>query len=64
MYIIELTVPWENSAAEAYERKRLRYTDLDAEAQQRGWKVKVYPVKSIQLKKDVDGLLLHPPPSC
>ncbi|TWW62722.1 hypothetical protein D4764_04G0013690 [Takifugu flavidus] len=35
VYIIELTVPWESSAEEAYERKKLRYTELAAEAQWR-----------------------------
>ncbi|CDR07751.1 unnamed protein product, partial [Oncorhynchus mykiss] len=37
VYIIELTVPWENSVEEAYERKKLRYTELAADATQRGW---------------------------
>ncbi len=45
VYITELTVPWENSTEEAYERKKLRYTELAADAQQRGWKAKVYPVE-------------------
>ncbi len=39
VYITELTVPWENSTEEAYERKKLRYTELA------GWKAKVYPVE-------------------
>ncbi|KAK0131293.1 hypothetical protein N1851_034009 [Merluccius polli] len=43
--IIELTVPWESLTEEAYERKKLRYTELAADAQQRGWKAKVYPVE-------------------
>lgn len=43
--IIELTVPWESSAAEAYERKKLRYTDLAEDAQQRVWRARVYPVE-------------------
>ena len=30
---------------EAYERKKLRYADLGAEAEQRGWKVRVRPVE-------------------
>lgn len=33
VYIIELTVPWESSAEEAYERKKLHYTELAAQAQ-------------------------------
>lgn len=45
VYIIELAVPWENSAEEAYERKKLRYAEIAAEATQRGWNTKVYPVK-------------------
>lgn len=45
VYIAELTVPWENAVEEAYERKKLRYTELAADAQQRGWKAKVYPVE-------------------
>lgn len=46
-YIIELTVPWEVLCAveEAYERKKLRYTDLAADAQQQGWNIKVCPVE-------------------
>ena len=38
---IELTVPWEDSVVEAYERKKLRYVELGAEAEQRGWKVRI-----------------------
>ncbi|KAJ8010150.1 hypothetical protein DPEC_G00071990 [Dallia pectoralis] len=45
VYIIELTVPWESSTEEAYELKKLRYTDLAADAQQRGWRAKIYPVE-------------------
>ncbi|KAK7886737.1 hypothetical protein WMY93_026358 [Mugilogobius chulae] len=43
--IVELTVPWEDSVDEAYERKSLKYSDLAAEAEQRGWKARVYPVE-------------------
>ena len=43
--IIELTVPWESLTEEAYEPKKLRYTELAADAQQQGWKAKVYPVE-------------------
>ena len=45
VYIAELTVSWENAVEEAYERKKLRYTELAAEAQQRGWEAKVYPIE-------------------
>lgn len=41
VYIIELTVPWEGAVEEAYERKKLRYADLAADAQQQGWNAKV-----------------------
>ncbi|XP_035862163.1 uncharacterized protein LOC118496075 [Sander lucioperca] len=43
--IIKLTVPWEGAVEEAYERKRLRYAELAADAQQQGWNVKVCPVE-------------------
>lgn len=45
VYIIELTVPWEDAVEEAFERKRLKYTELAADAEQRGWKAKVCPVE-------------------
>ncbi|MDG2555412.1 hypothetical protein P7M41_25800, partial [Vibrio parahaemolyticus] len=45
VYFIELTVPWEDSVEEAYERKKLRYADLGAEAEQRGWKTRICPVE-------------------
>ena len=45
VYIIELTVPWEDAVDEAYERKHLRYADLAAEAQHRGWNAEVRPVE-------------------
>lgn len=45
VFIIELTVPWEDSVDEAYERKQLRYAELAAEAQDRGWKTEVRPVE-------------------
>ena len=32
--------------AEAYERKKLRYVELGAEAEQRGWKVRICPVEA------------------
>ena len=44
-YIIELTVPWEESMEEAYERKHLRYSELAAEARHRGWSTEVRPVE-------------------
>ncbi|MGH0162803.1 UNVERIFIED_CONTAM: hypothetical protein FKN15_043900 [Acipenser sinensis] len=40
-----LTVPWEDAVDEAYERKKLRYAQLATEAEQRGWRVRVYPVE-------------------
>ena len=43
VYVIELTVPWENSVEEAYEK--LRYTELAEDASQRGWSAKVCPVE-------------------
>ncbi len=43
-YIIKLTVPWEDAIEEAYERKNLHYSNLAAEAEDRGWKIRVRPV--------------------
>ena len=45
VYFIGLTVPWEDLVVEAYERKKLRYEELGAEAEQRGWKVRICPVE-------------------
>lgn len=45
VFIVELTVPWEEAIDEAFERKRLRYADLAAEADDRGLKVNVRPVE-------------------
>ncbi|MGH0138791.1 UNVERIFIED_CONTAM: hypothetical protein FKN15_001753 [Acipenser sinensis] len=45
VHLVELTVPWEDAVDEAYERKRLRYAQLATEAEQRGWRVRVYPVE-------------------
>ncbi|XP_019217589.1 uncharacterized protein LOC109203016 [Oreochromis niloticus] len=44
-YVIELTVPWEEAIEEAFECKKLRYANLAAEAEDRGWKIKVRPVE-------------------
>ncbi|KAL1278284.1 hypothetical protein QQF64_024957 [Cirrhinus molitorella] len=44
-YIIELTVPWEDAFEEAFERKKLRYSNLASEAEQKGWKIRVRPVE-------------------
>lgn len=44
-YIIELTVPWENTIEEAYEFNKLRYAELAADAKQHGLNTKVYLVK-------------------
>ena len=44
-FIIELTVPWEDAIDEAHERKTLRYANLAAEAEERGWSVRVRPVE-------------------
>ena len=45
VYFIELTVPLEDLVVEVYERKKLRYVKLGAEAEQRGWKVRICPVE-------------------
>ncbi|KAL6484312.1 hypothetical protein MHYP_G00063570 [Metynnis hypsauchen] len=45
VYMVELTVPWEDSMEEAYERKHLRYSELAAEARHQGWNTEVRPVE-------------------
>uniref|UniRef100_A0A3B1JD36 Reverse transcriptase domain-containing protein n=1 Tax=Astyanax mexicanus TaxID=7994 RepID=A0A3B1JD36_ASTMX len=45
VFIVELTVPWEGAVGEAYERKRLKYSDLKADAEQRGWRAQVLPIE-------------------
>ncbi len=41
VHFVELTVPWEDAVQEDFERKKLRYTKLAAEAEQRGWRAKI-----------------------
>lgn len=43
--IAELTIPWEEGSQEAYERKKLRYADLVAECQEKGWRATTYPLE-------------------
>lgn len=43
VYIIEVTVLWEESVEEAYKRKKLLYTECVMEIKQRGWKSKNLP---------------------
>lgn len=45
VHFVKLTVPWMDNVVMAYERKRLRYTELAAEAVGHGWKDKVRPVE-------------------
>ncbi|MGH0123030.1 UNVERIFIED_CONTAM: hypothetical protein FKN15_067115 [Acipenser sinensis] len=40
VHLVDLTVPWEDAVDEAYEKKKLRYAQLAAEAEQRGWRVR------------------------
>lgn len=41
VYVVELTVPWEDAVQEAFERKRNRYSACSG---QQGWDAKIYPV--------------------
>ncbi|KAE8295057.1 hypothetical protein D5F01_LYC05980 [Larimichthys crocea] len=45
VFIVELTVPWEEAINEAFERKRLRYANLAAEAEDQGWNIFVHSVE-------------------
>ncbi|MGH0151409.1 UNVERIFIED_CONTAM: hypothetical protein FKN15_019883 [Acipenser sinensis] len=40
-----ISMPWEDAVDEAYERKKLRYAQLAAQVEQRGWRVQVYRVE-------------------
>ncbi|XP_066304443.1 uncharacterized protein [Branchiostoma lanceolatum] len=43
--LIELTVPWEERAEEAHERKALKYQELVHMCKERGWKASCSPVE-------------------
>ena len=45
LIMIELTVPWESRIDEAYERKKLKYSDLCDSCREKGWSVWCYPVE-------------------
>ena len=45
LIMIELTVPWESRIDEAYERKKLKYSDLGDSCREKGWSVWCYPVE-------------------
>ncbi|MGH0168675.1 UNVERIFIED_CONTAM: hypothetical protein FKN15_054981 [Acipenser sinensis] len=45
VHLVELTVPWEDAVDEVYEMKKLWYAQLATEAEQRGWRVQVYPLE-------------------
>ena len=45
LIIIELTVPWESRIDEAYERKKLKYSELRDDCRDKGWYVWCYPVE-------------------
>lgn len=45
VYVVELTVPWEEGVEEAYERKKNKYSDLAAEASQNGWKTSIFQIE-------------------
>ena len=43
--LIELTVPWEDSCDEAFERKSSKYADLVEDCRQKGWSAWLFPVE-------------------
>lgn len=45
VYIIESTMTWEDAVEKAYKHKSLKYAELEADVEQRGWKAKVCPVE-------------------
>lgn len=45
LYIVEPTVKWESVVNEAYECKSLKYREIAAETELRGWQAQVLPVE-------------------
>ena len=45
MIIIELTVLWEEGVESALERKRLKYSDVNAECKEADWRTIIYLVE-------------------
>ena len=45
LVMVELTVPWESRCEEAYERKKAKYSDLQEQCKQKGWRVWLFPVE-------------------
>ena len=45
LFIIELTVTWEERMEEANERKREKYQDLVDECKEKGWKTWCWPIE-------------------
>ena len=45
VYIIELTVPWEDNMEWAFERKAARYAELKGQCEDKGWQCCVAPIE-------------------
>ncbi|KAK0145573.1 hypothetical protein N1851_015527 [Merluccius polli] len=45
VFLVELTIPWEDRVEEANELKRAKYTEIAEEAAQRGWSVRLRPIE-------------------
>lgn len=45
LLLIELTVPWGEEIEAAFERMRLKYSDLVSECKKAGWRTTIYPVE-------------------
>ena len=45
--LLALTVPWADAVHEAYESEELRSAELVTEAEDRGWRVRIYPVEIV-----------------
>ena len=45
VYFIELMIPFEDAIEEAFERKKLKYAELVAEAREQGWQAHTRPVE-------------------
>ena len=45
LVMVELTVPWESRCEEACERNKAKYSNLQEQCKQKGWRVWLFPVE-------------------
>ena len=45
LFMVELTVPWEEAMDAAFERKKDKYHDLEEDVKHKGWTARTFPVE-------------------